>query len=111
MLKAELEELIRKSLLSLGAEELSRDEGVTRYRLVDGLVERLGREELLLTFSSSVAGHRPDVELISAGSFMYDLILRLVREHGRAAAAWLRPLPDLDPPELIVKAAPRMKDR
>lgn len=111
MLKAELETLIRSSLLSLGAEEVERAEGVTRYRLVNGLGERMGREELLVTFSSGVAGHRPDVELISAGSFMYDLILRLVRERGRAAAAWLTPMPDLDAPGLIERAAARLKGR
>jgi hypothetical protein len=111
MLKAELEDLIRNALLSLGATELERNEGVTRYQLVDGLVERMGREELLITFSSSVAGHRPDVELISAGSFLYDLILRLARERGRAAGAWLAPRTDLNPPELIVKLVPRLADR
>lgn len=111
MLKPELEQLIRQSLRSLSAIELESGDGVHRYELVDGLAERLGRREILITFSARTAANRADVELVSAGSYLYDLILRLVREKGRAAAGWLAPLPDLDAPAAIHRVAPRLKGR
>jgi len=111
MVRAELESLIRTSLKSLGAREVFRAEDVTHYRLEDDLATRFGRDDLFVTFNSSVAAHRDDVELVTAGSFMYDLILRLVRERGRAAAGWLVPDPGLDAEAAIVKAVPRLEGR
>lgn len=111
MLKPELEQLIRQSLRALDAEELESAEGVHRYRLLDGLKERLGRDEILITFSARTAAQRADVDLVSAGSYLYDLILRLVRERGRAAAGWLPAQPGLDAPAAILKVAPRLKGR
>lgn len=111
MLKPELEQLIRQSLRALEAEEVESVDGVHRYRLMDGLKERLGREEILITFSARTAAQRSDVDLVSAGSYLYDLILRLVRERGRAAAGWLPVAPGLDPVAAILKVAPRLKGR
>lgn len=111
MLKPELEQLIRQSLRALQAEEVESADGVHRYRLMDGLKERLGREEILITFSARTAAQRSDVDLVSAGSYLYDLILRLVRERGRAAAGWLPVAPGLDPAAAILKVAPRLKGR
>jgi hypothetical protein len=111
MIKAELEKLIRMSLVSLGAEECPHEEGVLHYRLTDGLSRRIGRDDLLITFSSSVAAHRENVELISAGSFMYDLILRLVRENGRVATGWLPENQELDAPAIIARTATRLQGR
>lgn len=108
---AELELFIRSSLLSLGARECPAEAGLARYELDDPLAGRFGRDLLLLTFQSSVAAHHPEAELISAGSFMYDLILRLVREQGRAASGWLKPDLTLDAPARILKAAPRLAGR
>lgn len=108
---AELEELIRTSLLSLGAEEAARDGDVTRFRLGPELAGRFGRPELALTFRPAVAAHHEDVELVAAGSFLYDLILRLVREKGRAASGWLPVDPEIDPAARLLKAAPRLADR
>lgn len=108
---AELEQFIRTSLLSLGARECPAETGLARYALEDPLAGRFGRDHLLLTFHSSVAAHHPEAELISAGSFMYDLILRLVREQGRAASGWLPRDESIDPPGRIIKAAPRLAGR
>lgn len=87
MLKPELEQLIRQSLRALQAEEVESVDGVHRDRLMDGLKERLGREEILITFSARTAAQRSDVDLAPAGSYLYDLILRPAAERGRAAAA------------------------
>lgn len=111
MLKARLEELIRDSLAALGGEELERSGGVSSYRLGPELARHLGREELRITFSAGVAAHSPDVELISAGSYLYDLILRLVRESGRSAMGWLPADPGLDAPAAIRRAAARQQGR
>lgn len=111
MLKPELEQLIRQSLRALAADEVESADGVHRYALTDGLAERLGRSDMLITFSARTAAHREDVELVTAGSYLYDLILRLVRERGRAAAGWLAPQPGLDAPAAICRVAPRMKGR
>ncbi|HEX7880803.1 MAG TPA: hypothetical protein VF720_15425 [Candidatus Eisenbacteria bacterium] len=108
---AELEELIRVSLTSLGAEETLREAGIVHFRLDDELAGRFGRERLDLTFRPAVAAHHPEVELISAGSFMYDLILRLVRERGRAASGWLPIDEAIDPEARIHKAVPRLAGR
>lgn len=108
---AELEELIRTSLHALGAEETERGAGITRFRLGDDLSGRFGRPELAITFRPAVAAHHEDVELVAAGSFLYDLILRLVKEKGRAASGWLPADGDLDVEARLKKAAPRLAER
>lgn len=108
---AELEDLIRVSLKSLGAEETLREDGITRFRLDRELASRFGQPGLNITFRPTVAAHHPDVDLVSAGSFLYDLILKLVRERGRAASGWL-PADDLiQPEERIHLAVPRLAGR
>jgi len=111
MRTADLEELIRVSLKSLGAEETERSEGITRFRLDAELASRVGQEGLNITFRPAVAAHHPDVDLVSAGSFLYDLILRLVRERGRAASGWLPTDELIQPEERIHKAVPRLAGR
>ncbi len=111
MVKAEMEALVRTSLQSLGAREVFRAEDVTHFQLSEDLALRMGKKELFLTFNSAVAAHRNDVELVSAGSFMYDLVLRLVRERGRAAAGWLPVNPEVDPQASIIHAAHRLEGR
>ncbi|TPW09391.1 MAG: hypothetical protein FD129_2219, partial [bacterium] len=65
MRSAELEELIRVSLHSLGAEETGREGGIVRFRLEEDLAARFGRGGLNLTFRPAVAAHHPDVDLVS----------------------------------------------
>ncbi|MDZ4804277.1 MAG: hypothetical protein SGI90_05405 [Candidatus Eisenbacteria bacterium] len=108
---AELEDLIRVSLNSLGAEETGREGGIVHFRLDESLAARFGREGLSLTFRPAVAAHHPEVDLVSAGSFLYDLILRLVREHGRAASGWLPVDESIQPEERIHKSVPRLAGR
>jgi hypothetical protein len=108
---AELEDLIRTSLRSLGAEEAERGGDITRFRLGDELAGRFGRPELAITFRPAVAAHHEDVELVAAGSFLYDLILRLVKEKGRAASGWLPVDPELDVEARLRKAVPRLAGR
>jgi hypothetical protein len=111
MVRAELEKLIRSSLAFLGARELERHDGVIRFELAEGLGERLGRRDLSITFSSAVAAQTRHVELISAGSFMCDLLLRIVQEQGRAAQGWLMPDSTLRAPSLIARLNPRLEGR
>ena len=99
MKAAALQSFLREWLAVRGLEPQLLEPDVWQLSVPKDLRDRLGRSELVFSFSRRAMAKHPKAELATVGNPIFDRLLGIAREEGRVGVGYTKPAGSVKPPD------------